>query len=294
MLLLLLLVWLQSICLILGHYEIPLIPAVDGIETFPNEKISHAKYVRHPSLYRDKNILLVGNGPSGADLANQLLHYAHSVRRSVRSAPNELAVTNPKVRDIAPLKQFTRDSVELIDGTKLEDIDTVIFCTGYLYSLPMFPKEAGFITSDGSYVHQLYQHTFYVEDPSLVFIGLPKQVIPFPTFQNQAIVVAKAWAQKLSLPSMEVMRQDEFARLEKKGFVATKYHSFKFPEDVELAEGWRLWAEQDKSTGWERSMKPWQWTDERVEYRKRTPEIKEAFLKEIEEGKWDHLQFQRP
>jgi hypothetical protein len=236
----------------------------------------------------------VGNGPSGADLANQLLHFAHSIRRSVRSQPNALAITNPKVRDVAPLKQFTKDSVELIDGTKLEDIDMVIFCTGYLYTLPMFPKEAGFITSDGSYVHKLYQHTFYVEDPSLIFMGLPKQVIPFPTFQNQAIVVAKVWAQKLSLPSVQVMRQDELARLEKKGFEGTKYHSFKSPEDIELAESWRLWAGQDKSSGWEKSMKPWRWTEEKVEYRKRTPEIKGAFLKEIEEGKWDHLQFQHP
>jgi thioredoxin reductase len=280
--------------LIIGHYDIPLIPSVTGIKTFPIDKISHAKYFRHPSIYKGKNILLVGNGPSAADLANQLLHYAHSVRRSVRSEPNALAVTNPKIQDIAPLKQFDKNTVELADGTTLQDIDMVIFCTGYLYSLPMFPKESGFVTPDGSYVHQLYQHTFYVEDPTLVFMGLPKQVIPFPTFQNQAIVVVKIWAQKLFLPSCEVMRKDEFVRLEKKGFEATKYHSFKFPEDVELAESWRRWAEKDKSDGWEKSMKPWRWTEEAVEYRKRTPCMKQEFLREIEEGKWDHLQLQKP
>ena len=281
-------------CLILGHYEIPLIPSISGIETFPKHKISHSKYFRHPSSYKDKNVFLVGNGPSGADLANQLLHYARSVRRSVRSEPNVLAVTNPKVQDVAQLKKFTKSGVELVDGTLLEDIDMVIFCTGYLYSLPMFPKESGFITPDGSYVHKLYQHTFYVEDPTLAFMGLPNKVIPFPTFQNQSIVVAKVWAKKLSLPPREVMRQDELARLEKKGFEAAKYHSFKYPEDVELAESWRLWAEQDKSEGWEKSMKPWHWTEEMVAYRKHTPDIKAGFLKEVEEGKWDHLQLQRP
>ena len=56
----------------------------------------------------------------------------------------------------------------------------------YLYSLPMFPKESGFITDDGLYVHHLNQQTFYCEDPTLVFMGLPKQVIPFPTFQKTA------------------------------------------------------------------------------------------------------------
>lgn len=170
----------------------------------------------------------------------------------------------------------------------------VIFCTGYLYSLPMFPKETGFITGDGSYVHQLYDQTFYVEDPRLVFMGLPKKVIPFPTFQNQAIVVAKVMAEKLSLPSRTVMRKDEFDRLEKKGFDGMKYHSFDFSEDIELAEHWRKWAEEDKSDGWEKSMKPWHWTDERVEYRKRTPDIKGAFCKEIENGRWDLFELDRP
>jgi len=261
---------------------------------FPKEKITHAKYFRHPSAYNDKNILLIGNGPSGADLANQLLGCARSVQRSVRSKPNALAVTNPKVQDVPPIEKFTEDTIELVDGTILRNIDMVIFCTGYLYSLPMFPKEAGFITPDGLYVHQLYQHTFYANDPTLVFMGLPKKVVPFPTFQNQAIVVAKVWAQKLSLPSVEEMRKDEFERLEQKAFEARNYHSFSPPDDVELAEGWRKWIEMDKSNGWQKSMKPWCWTNERVEYRNRTPDIKEKFLKEVEEGKWDQLQLGRP
>jgi cation diffusion facilitator CzcD-associated flavoprotein CzcO len=267
-----------------------MIPSVSGITDFPKEKITHAKYFRHASVYKDKNVLLVGNGPSGADLANQLLHYAKSVCRSVRSEPNALAVTNSHVKDLAPLKRFTASTVELVDGTILTDIDLVIFCTGYLYSLPMFPKEAGFITQDGSYVHHLYEHTFYAEDPTLVFMGLPKQVIPFPTFQIQSILVAKIWAQKLPIPSREIMREEEFTRLEQKGFEAVKYHSFKFPEDVELGERWRKWIEEDRSEGWERSMKPWRWTAERIEFRKRAPGVKAAFLKEIEEGKWDHLE----
>ena len=170
----------------------------------------------------------------------------------------------------------------------------VIFCTGYLYSLPMFPKEAGFVSSDGLYVHQLYQHTFYAYDPTLVFMGLPKKVIPFPTFQNQAIVVAKVWAQKLTLPSSGRMQKEESERLEQQGFEATKYHSFPPPEDAVLAEGWRKWIESDKSHGWQKSMKPWCWTKEKIEYRNRTRDIKEIFLKEVEEGKWDELQLQRP
>jgi thioredoxin reductase len=279
--------------LMAGHYDIPLIPDIPGIKTFPSKKISHAKYFRHPSTYKGQNVLLVGNGPSGADLANQLLHHANSVQRSVRSEPNALAITNPKVRDISPIKCFHDNSIEFLDGSILSNIDKVIFCTGYLYSLPMFPKESGFITPDGLYVHHLYDQTFYCEDPTLVFLGLPKQVIPFPTFQNQAIVVTKVWARKLPLPSREVMRKEELLRLQQKMFDGSKYHSFKFPEDVELAEHWRKWSEMDNSEGCERSMKPWRWTEERVEYRKAAPKEKAKFLGEIESGKWDHLQLHK-
>jgi cation diffusion facilitator CzcD-associated flavoprotein CzcO len=273
--------------LTVGHYDNPFIPAIPGIETFPADKITHAKYFRHPSDYKGKNILIIGNGPSGADLANQLLHHAKSVFRSVRSEANAVAVVNPLVKDSAPIKRFTHNTVELIDGTVCTDIDVVIFCTGYLYSFPMFPKKMGFITPDGFYVHHLYSQTFYTEDPTLVFLGLPKQVIPFPTFQNQAIVVAKIWAQKLTLPPIEVMRKEETERLEFKEFQPGKYHTFKPPEDMELAETWRRWIERDKSSPM--TMKPWCWTEERVAYRRRAPEFKAEFLREIDAGKWDHF-----
>jgi hypothetical protein len=270
-----------------GHYDIPFIPEIAGIKTFPAEKITHAKYFRLPSTYKGKKVLLIGNGPSGADLANQLLQHADKIVRSVRSEPNPFAVVNPLVKDIAPIKRFRNNAIELVDGSTLEEIDVVIFCTGYLYSLPMFPKEAGFITADGLYVHHLYGHTFYAEDPTLAFMGFPKQVIPFPSFQNQAIVVTKVWAQKISLPPIEIMRKDEADVLERKGYQGEKYHSFKYPEDVEMAEDWRRWIEEDP--GWEKTMKPWHWTEERVAYRKRAPELKGPFLRELEAGKWDYL-----
>jgi cation diffusion facilitator CzcD-associated flavoprotein CzcO len=276
--------------LISGHYDIPFIPAVPGIEDFPQDKITHSKYFRHASTYEDKYVLVIGNGPSGADISNQLLPSARILRRSVRSPPGPLATSDPNIVDVPAIKQFTKHGVELVDGTLLTGLDKVIFCTGYLYSLPMFPIESGFITQDGLYVHRLYDHTFYAEDPTLVFLGLPKQVVPFPTFQNQAIAVAKVWAGKIDLPSTEIMRQDEQSRLEEKGFEMGKYHSLKYPEDVEWAEKWRRRIEEDKSPGWEKSMKPWRWTEERVATRNGAADMKRHFYQELKKRKWDGLQ----
>jgi len=275
---------------VLGHYDVPYIPFYPGIDQFPALKITHSKYFRHASTFQDKRVLLIGNGSSGTDLGNQLVNHALAVFRSIRSAAPIMLYTDPRVRDVPPLKRFHETAIELDDGTILENIDSVIFCTGYLYSFPMFSRKYGFISEDGSYVHHLFQQTFYAEDPSLVFLGLPRQILPFPTFQNQAILVAKVWSGKLSLPSIPKMCEDEGERLEKKGFDGEKYHFYPFPEDVELAEGWRCWIEQDKSEGWEKAMRPWHWTEERIKLRTNVKDLKEHFLKEKSDGKWDYLE----
>jgi cation diffusion facilitator CzcD-associated flavoprotein CzcO len=273
-----------------GHYDVPYIPFYPGIDQFPAPKLTHSKYFRHASDFEGKRVLLIGNGSSGTDLGNQLVTNASAVFRSIRSKAPTVQYTDPRVRDVAPVKKFDGTAVELVDGTIFEKIDATIFCTGYLYSFPMFSKKQGFISEDGSYVHHLFQQTFYAEDPSLVFLGMPRQILPFPTFQNQAILVAKVWSGKLSLPTITKMRDDELERLEKKAFDGSKYHSYPFPEDVELAEGWRCWIEQDKSDGWEKAMKPWRWTEERIKLRSNIKELKERFTEERRAGKWDYLE----
>jgi hypothetical protein len=90
------------------------------------------------------------------------------------------------------------------------------------------------------------------------------------------------------------MEKDEVAQLEEKGFDETQFYSFKFPSDVELAEHWRKLAEQDRTEEWEMSMKLWHWTEEHVAYRKRAPDVKAAFLKELLDGKWNSFQLDRP
>jgi len=178
-----------------------------------------------------------------------------------------------------------------MDDTILTEIDEVIFCTGYLYSVPECPPEMGLTRPDGLYVQHLYDQTFYAEDPSLVILGLQKQVIPFGTFQNQAIATVKVWAGKLQLPSIEIMRKDELLRLEKVNYMMKKYHSFDCSEGIAMTERWRRWIEEDKSRGWENSMRPWEWTQERIDIRASTQQRKRLFYKELDEGKWDHLQF---
>jgi len=132
-----------------GHYDVPYIPFYPGIDEFPATKITHSKYFRHASAFQDKRVLLIGNGSSGTDIGNQLVDHASAVFRSIRSKSHNMQCTDPRVRDIAPLKRFDANAVELKDGTILDNIDAIIFCMGYLCCFPMFSRKLGFISEDG-------------------------------------------------------------------------------------------------------------------------------------------------
>jgi thioredoxin reductase len=280
-----------------GHYDLPLIPAIRDLHLFPSNKVTHSKYYRRPSDYCGKAVLLIGNSASGIDIGNQLAPYAATVFRSIRSEMRRYFWSHPRITDVPTIDRFTSKSIILTNGRlailkyythgRELDVDAVIFCTGYLYTFPFLGREYGFIREHENYIHNLYDQTFYVDDPSLVFLGMPRQIMPFPTFQNQAILVTKVWAKKFTLPDTETLRRYEPDRLQKLNYDHDKYHSFPHPEDIELGERWRQWIEADKSDGWELCMKPWEWTAERVKYKESSRELRSIFQADLYTGKLD-------
>ena len=51
-----------------GVFDNPILPRIDGMETFAGQ-IMHSRDFRHPDQVRGKRTLVVGNGPSGTDIA---------------------------------------------------------------------------------------------------------------------------------------------------------------------------------------------------------------------------------
>jgi NAD(P)-dependent dehydrogenase (short-subunit alcohol dehydrogenase family) len=174
----------------------------------------------------DKRVLVVGTNSSGTDVARELLrqgcqvwvsdrnyrpgHVASAVAASARSeVPSSLLPTQMPAIDHVD----ENGAVVFADGTAVPDIDVIIWCTGYLYDLPFLhianhwesPATAtasGGLSSggaadstpvaaveEGKRVRPLYQQLFHVEDPTLVFAGLPFRVVPFPLFYLQRISV---------------------------------------------------------------------------------------------------------
>ncbi|XP_069088086.1 dimethylaniline monooxygenase [N-oxide-forming] 2-like isoform X1 [Pleurodeles waltl] len=110
-------------------------------------------------------------------------------------------VTKPNV------VQFTETSARFDDGTVEEDIDVVIFATGYTYSCPLL-EDCGISNLD---VNSLYRKTFLpnLEKTTLAVIGLiqPLGAI-MPTTEMQARWVTRVLKGLCKLPPLEKIMED--------------------------------------------------------------------------------------
>lgn len=92
------------------------------------------------------------------------------------------------------------------NGKQLVNLDAVIFATGYLFSFPFLPFEKDAIIVDGQNVTGLYKWMFYMNNPTLSFVGLPIRVVPMPLMQSQSTVIARVLSQRIPLPSTTIMQ----------------------------------------------------------------------------------------
>jgi hypothetical protein len=149
-------------------------------------------------------------------------------------------------------------TVTLKSGQKLCDIHHVILCTGYHLTLPFLPhlhsdgtpveqaNEETLVT-DGTQFHNLHKDIFYIEDPSLAFVGVPFFTATFTLFEFQAIVVAKVFSRQARLPSKEAMRIEYNERLRTKGY-GKSFHSLR-DREAEYVEELLAWVNHDLKEG---------------------------------------------
>lgn len=215
-----------------GHFNVPFIPDVEGLEEWSKKdpsSITHARYFVRDTDYKDKNVLVIGNKSSGSDISMQL---SVSAKKVFVSSSEKEAIDNHNVTHIGIVKKYDYEngrSVETVDGDIINSIDAVIFCTGYLYDVP-FLKTYENILGDGRQIYDLYKQIFYLYDPSLAFIGLPKDVVPMPLSESQAAIVARVYSGRLKLPSVEEMKGDYEKELQERG-KGTSFHKLPFPLD---------------------------------------------------------------
>ncbi|KAK9240178.1 hypothetical protein V1525DRAFT_424084 [Lipomyces kononenkoae] len=226
-----------------GYFNLPYVPDVKGIaeyvEKYPGS-ILHSKVYRTPEPYKDKTVLVVGNAASGTDISNQLVATTKKVYKSVRSESSAPGKPNPSIKEVAEIDFFDPEdkSIHLKDGDILDDVDLVIYATGYLRSLPFLSQinqGSHPLITDGSCVRDLYLHFVYIEDPTLAVLGTPRFVLPFRVSQAQACYIARVWSGRLKLPPKAIM--DYFVRKRCQEVEDPRMiHDLKFPEDADFCE----------------------------------------------------------
>ncbi|KAI9307159.1 hypothetical protein BJ944DRAFT_262377 [Cunninghamella echinulata] len=201
-----------------GHYSIPYIPDFNGIEHLKQNNISwnHSRDYRHPDIFKNKTLLIIGSGSSALDIVRETSFYATKVYHSVRTDTKQSLQAHESdannVKRVGLVQNISKDGkIQCISNNEqqLIKVDHIIFATGYLYSYPFFPFQKDNLIIEGQTVLHTHEYLFYINNPTLAFIGLPIRIVPFPLSQSQANVIAKVFnpeRKDVTLPNLERMQ----------------------------------------------------------------------------------------
>ena len=206
-----------------GHYSVPLFPEIPGMDKFKGLQM-HSHEYRMPEAFKDMNVVVLGAGSSGLDIAMELSGTAKEVTLS----HNRDRLKSPlpgNVTESLGIKLIKENSVEFLDG-KEKPVDAILYCTGYHYSYPFLSEKCGLGTHDER-VTPLYKHLIHTRLPSLCIIGVCKIICPFPQFDVQAQFFLKTLEGAIKLPSQEEMEREterDFQQRLSSGFPARYAH----------------------------------------------------------------------
>ncbi|PBP27216.1 flavin dependent monooxygenase-like protein [Diplocarpon rosae] len=212
-----------------GHYTVPFIPDTPGlaelVDNFP-DVVEHSKAWREPEKYRGKRTVVVGASISGPDIAHAIADITEVplncvVRGKYHPYFLDYAFQHPNILRRPPITHITSNretnerTVYFQDGTRLVDVDHIIFGTGYSWTLHFLPGLASTIRNNR--LPNLYQHVFWLEDPTLCFVGAVAAGFTFKVFEWQAVLAARFLAARIALPPPEEQRKWERDRIAYKG-----------------------------------------------------------------------------
>lgn len=213
-----------------GHYSKPRVPALAGIEHFQGLVI-HSHNYRKPTAFADQTVVVWGAAASGADISREIascarqVHWCGAALVAAGAAVGPTATRPNLHRHGDPVGFNPQGELLFADGSRLTDIDVLMFCTGYGYQFPFLAADIVQVTDN--WVNPLYQDLVAPAYPSLAFIGLPYLVVPFPLFAMQARWFARWLAGSFSRPSAAAMQQamaDHLAALTSARVKMRNYH----------------------------------------------------------------------
>ncbi|KAJ4244751.1 hypothetical protein NW762_014327 [Fusarium torreyae] len=240
-----------------GHYNVPWFPEVEGLLEFDKKfpgAIQHSKHFREPSRYAGKRVVVVGASVSSIEIIHEILDFANGqVYASIRNEPipafGWIPFEHPKISIKPSIRRLDAETrrVHFTDGSHLDNIDHIIFGTGYTFSFPFIPVVQERVKDAYRRLPGVYQHTWNIEDPTLAFVGMLGGGFTFRAYEWQSVAVARFLAGRSKpLPSVPEQLEWERQRVsEKRGgkdyySIAPDYEGYlEFLRDIagEPAEG---------------------------------------------------------
>ncbi|KAH7378865.1 thiol-specific monooxygenase [Cadophora sp. MPI-SDFR-AT-0126] len=199
-----------------GHNTVPRVPDIKGLDSWTGE-LGHTSTWRSGTEFTDKKILIVGTSESAIDVALQSLPHAKQPVYVSQQSPHPRYPTvflRDGIKVVSTIESVSGSSITLSDGEKLDDIDVIVFATGYFYTYPFLTEKIR-PKSDGYRVPGLYQHVFDMHNPqSIAFVGVVNASLCWETWEKAAFLVALFWTGKIALPPLEDQRVWEVKRAE--------------------------------------------------------------------------------
>ena len=193
-----------------GHYAVPRIPTLPGDAATAVAR-SHSLDYRGPEPFAAQRVVLLGAKASGIDLGLEIETRARAVFLCSRDHQRSEPLHGNLRREPNVVGFAGERDVMLADGRTLADIDAFVYCTGYRYRFDFL--EEGIVDLDDNWVHPLRLDLFTERAPTLGFIGLPYQVVPFPLIEAQSRVFAHVLAGTIPLPApAQIHDEKEVAR----------------------------------------------------------------------------------
>lgn len=123
------------------------------------------------------------------------------------------AFKHPGIENHPSISRVQDRTVYLTDGSKIDNVDHLIFGTGYSWSLPFLPS----VPIRNNRVLDLYQHVVWRHDPTLLFIGAVGAGLTFKIFEWQAVLAARILSGRAKLPPVEEQLAWEEQRVKERG-----------------------------------------------------------------------------
>ena len=215
----------DSVMVCNGHYSVPVVPSIPGLDTFTGQVI-HSHNYRRPEDFKDRSVIILGGGASGTDISIELSASASSVYLAHNNPPLPTVLPD-NVHQVRGVKECLGDQVFLLnDDTRIE-AGVILLATGYHYTFPFLAPDCG-VTVSQRRVSPLFKHLVNINRPSMCFVGIPIQICPFPQFDLQIRYFVKTISGQIALPSkaemLDSLQKEEEWRREELGLPDKYFH----------------------------------------------------------------------